>query len=123
MRWLVSLSLAVTVALAACGNETRDEPRNAEDAAREWVEAINAKDWNRACELSVKQSQAGCERVVAEGFGDAGGDMRIERIYRSGDTTKFAVTTPDRRNDGGREFAVERHHDEHLVHFEISIIR
>ena len=119
MRWLVSLPLAATVALGGCGGD----PRNAEDTARRWVEAINAKDWNRACELSVKESQAGCERAVAEGFGDAEGDMRIEGIYRSGDTTKFAVTTPRTRNDGGREFAVEQHHGEHLVHFEVAIIR
>lgn len=127
MRWVLMFSVAVVLAGCAGGS------RGADETARAWVDAINAAEWDRACELSVKESQQECVTAASAGFGDAQGEMRIEGVYRSGETTKFAVTTPQTRSGGKEvdgwtaygpaELAVERHDGEYLVHFEATGIR
>ena len=124
------LMLLTAVLVAGCGG---GGSRSADETARAWVDAINAEDWERACELSVKVDEQECVGLVADGFRDAEGAMRIEGSYRSGDTTTFAIAMPRRRDRDGEvggwtgygpgEVAVERHDGEYLVHFEVTSIR
>ena len=94
-------------ALFGCGAEAR----NAEGVVKEWGKAVNARDWERACELTVG-SQQECEdglpddfageRLTFEGPATQGGEMKPGEEYFSfggkvgGDVaTVFVTAVPD----------------------------
>jgi hypothetical protein len=116
--------MLMSLSVAGCGGG----PHGADGTARAWVKAINAQDWGRACELSVKDSQPGCIAATSEGFRDARGKLRIASMRHSGGKTLFAVTAPapprGKRWTGYApiEFAVEPHGGKYLVHFEVAVI-
>jgi hypothetical protein len=117
----------VVVAFALVGCFGDDEPsRSPEETAHAWVTAINAGDYERACELSVVDDQAGCVELLAEEpFGER---IRVEGF----ESDSFGISSREDRNPRGRGwtayaplsgFDIERHDGEYLVHWEISIIR
>ena len=129
MRFAVAVVLAALI--AGCGGDDQDAPRSAEETARAWVDAINAEDYERACDLSVFSLKSQCVEVMKEKpFGD---DLEVEGFYLNRtDEGTFAVSSEgDRkpRGDGWTAYAptggfvVERVDDEYLVHFEISVIK
>lgn len=123
---LARVALAVAVlGLAGCVGDD-DPSRGPEETAHAWVDAINAGDHERACELSVVDDQAECVELLAkEPFGE---QVRVEGFA----SDSFGISSRKDRNPPGRGwtayaplsgFDVERHDDEYLVHWEISIIR
>ena len=125
----------IVVAFLLTGCRGDDEPsRSAEETAQAWVDALNAEDYELACELSVVESKAGCRDVMKqEPFGR---DVRVEGYYSdlneaSGDQPVFTISSRRDRNphtDGWTayasvDFRMERHDDEYLVHWEASIIK
>ncbi len=66
-RVVPRLLIVAVVASVGCGGSS---PATAEEVARQWGEAVNARDWNRACALSAA-ADAGCERKLRRGFGEA----------------------------------------------------
>ncbi len=104
----------LVVALAAalvfgCG---ADDGPDAEAVVKEWGEAVNARDWQRACELST-QSPKDCEDGLRSDFAGArlefdgpatnGGEMQPgERYFAFGGNlgTVFVTAVPE--NDGFR---------------------
>ena len=129
MRFAVAVVLAALI--TGCGGDDQDAPRSAEETARAWVDAINAEDYERACDLSVFSLKSQCVEVMKEKpFGD---DLEVEGFYLNrADEGTFAVSSEgDRkpRGDGWTAYAptggfvVERVDDEYLVHFEISVIK
>ena len=126
MRWPLAIWLAI--AMAGCGGS----PLDADATAEAWVEAINAEDWSRACELSVKSNHDDCVSLIEKGFHDAAGQLRIANLRRDGDKTVFSVSAPDSGQFKGTKgwtayapiaFAVEAHGEQYLVHFEVAVIK
>ena len=61
------LLIVAAAASVGCGGSS---PRSAEEVARQWGDAVNARDWERACELSTA-SGGDCQRKLRRGFGEA----------------------------------------------------
>ena len=137
MRRTVVLLVPVIGLVLLVGCDGEDEPsRSPEVAAQTWVEALNAEDYERACELSVVESENECVKVLKlKPFGKS--DLEVEGFYfnESGDGTNggtFAVSSAEDRQpraEGWTAYAplegfnIERHGNEYLVHWEVSIIK
>lgn len=117
--------LLAAAALGGCGS------LSAEETAREWVDAVNAEDWKRACALSLTDDERECRRLLAGAYRDTRPRMRIEGTRRAGSALYFTVEEPNPEpepTDGWTAYAplehsVERIDGEHRVHFEIAVIR
>jgi hypothetical protein len=81
---LIALAL---LALAACGGE-----RSGEDVARDWVAALNDRDWERACELRHDRADD-CEDDTRRSFDGGKVKLRPARSYLSGSETNDNKTT------------------------------
>lgn len=119
-RW--PLVCVVALLAAGCGNGA---PESAREAAREWVEAVNADDWARACELSAEE-RAGCERALARGFADPEGDLRLGG--REGNAFTPSSSSASEVREGWSAYAptvlvVERRGGRYAVHTEVHVIR
>ena len=121
--------MSALVFLSGCGGD--DEPsRSAEETAQAWVDAVNAEDYERVCDLSVIESESDCLGVMKEN--PFGANLAIENFYPAeGDdeaTVEFS-SSQSRKPERGwtgyapKGFQVERDGDEYKVHFEVSIIK
>ena len=109
MRPLVSAVAAAVAAAVVLGCGGGDAP-NAEAVVKEWGEAVNARDWERACELS-EGSQQDCEtslqgefaraRLEFEGPATNGGAMKPGEEYFSfgGSSGTVLVTAAPKDDD------------------------
>ena len=99
------------------------------------MDAINAEDYERACDLSVFALKSQCVEVMREKpFGQ---DLEVEGFYfnrsegADGEGTFAVSSRGDRkpRGDGWTAYAptggfvIEHVGDSYLVHFEISVIK
>jgi hypothetical protein len=102
------VAVAAAVAVAGCGGGDADR-----DVADRWVEAVDAEQWKRACDLSV-----GPRRICVEALREAFAGVDDLRLRQAGGN--FVV-----RGDRGEgvPFRVEDRGGEKLVHFEVQIIR
>jgi hypothetical protein len=128
------VALVGAVLLGGCLGDDDEPSLSAEETAHAWVDAINAEDYERACELSVFALKSQCVEVMREKpFGE---ELEIEGFYlnESGADSEgtFAVSSSgDRkpRGDGWTAYAptggfvIERVGDSYLVHFEFSVIK
>ena len=134
-RAVRSLAVAVLASSLAAGcNGGDDAPRSPEETAQAWVEAINAEDYDRACELSVFALKTQCVEVMEQKpFGE---DLEVEAFYlnrgEGANEGTFAVSSRGDRKPRGdgwtayapREgFGIDRVGDAYRVHFEISVIK
>jgi hypothetical protein len=128
----VAVGLIASSLIAGCGGSD-DPPRSPEETAQAWVDAINDENYERACELSVADSNAEClDLFRQEPFGE---DLEIEGFYSTDDPNTeptFGLSSRETRNPQGDGwtayaptdgFSVERDGDEYKVHVEVSIIR
>ena len=125
------MALVSTFLLAGCWGD--GEPsRSPEQTARAWVDALNAEDYERACALSVVDDEQDCvELLKAEPFGKSG--IKVEGFSEGGDKEgSFGISSAQDRRPRGSGwtayapldgFVIERHDDEYLVHWEVSIIK
>jgi hypothetical protein len=127
--------LVMLVLVAGCGGSDEASSLSPEETAQAWVEAINAEDYERACDLSVFALNTECVEVMEEKpFGQ---DLQVEGFSPNRDKdaegeATFTVSSSGerkRRSDGWTAYAptggfiVERGGDAYLVHFEISVIK
>ena len=120
MRWW---AIALVALLAGCGSSP---PR---EVARQWVEAINRGDHERACDLSTGGGGDDCPSVLAKAFPDGG--LEIESAREQDDALAVDITTPRLRGEtqppavegwtayGPLTVRVENS----KVHFEVTLIR
>jgi hypothetical protein len=102
-------ALALTAALAGCGGGG-DADRK---VAQRWVDALNARDWKRACALQVRAGKA-CETVLRAAF--RGTEVKLRE---AGDN--FAVNM---RNGERLALVVEeRGGEKRVAHGPIQVIR
>jgi hypothetical protein len=125
------MAAALAAATAGCGGDERAAPGSPEDAARAWVRAVDARDWDRVCELSTPVPDD-CPRAVAESFRDWE-DPRVERVVTGGGTPRFEISTAETRNRrpapkgwtayAPLEILLERTDGGYLAHLEVAVIR
>ena len=122
-------ALVIVVFLAGCGGDHDEPSLSARETAQEWVDAVNAEDYDRACDLSVFDKQSLCLDLMRnEPFG---ADLKVWHFTDdppNGDAGAFLVSSAEDRKVGGpavvrESIAVERDGDQHKVHFEVSIIK
>ena len=109
------VAAAAALVMCACGGASYDNP---EAAARAWGEAINDREWVRACEL-MDPRQDDCERTLREQLGDttltfdgrAIGGPREGAYYSFGSDIGSVFATAVRRDGGYR------------LHYEALILR
>ena len=126
MRPLLAGLLAVAV--LGCGaGQGDDGDLDPVQVATAWVEAVNERDYRRACELSVRAppNDPACEELLEGGFGD----VLLERpegayFNQSGEQPAHGSFSAARRGGGAPvTFMVEEQGGRYLVHFEVSVIR
>jgi hypothetical protein len=85
----------LTAVLAGCGESRRS-------VAEEYVRSVEAKDWKRACEVSVRTSMRACTKLLSDVYGLQGtAPPTVEQ-------TEQVLVDRDGRK---------------LVHFEFTVIR
>ena len=136
-RAVVLLFLVFGVVPVGCDRESEESSRSPEETAQAWVDALNAEDYARACQLSVAEDQDACRKLLEpEPFGKSG--LRVEGFYfnkgsDAGNEGTFAISSDaDRkpRGNGWTAYApsaenlrIERHGNEYLIHWEVSVIK
>ncbi len=125
MRLPVVALLAVG-ALGCGGGERHDADLDPTEVATRWVDALNERDYRRACSLSVRSpsSELSCEGLLE----DAHGDVMLEppeAVFVDSSSEQAAGLFSASRKGGGPpvKFRVEEQNGRYLVHFEVSVIR
>ena len=120
----IACILLIAVAMASCGGS---EPRKPEDLATAWVDAVNERDFSRACDLSIASPESpDCLALLRAAFRSHRRSMAIEGMYlnRGEDPTQlgqFFVSGAPR--ELARPLRLERAGGRVRVHFEIQAIR
>jgi hypothetical protein len=110
----------LTLAAVGCGADVdRTKP---EEVAAAWVDAVNDREWSRACELSVQLDGIDCEEVVGKSLADVRG-VELEGVYTTGSGKGTAGLSAERGEALPREVELERSGDEWSVHYEVQVIR
>ena len=92
------LALVLATVLAACGG---NDTGSARDVAETYVNAVSARDWKTACEVSVRDRMNDCVGTLRKVYSD------IQRDTPTVERTQEVVEEVDGRN---------------LVHFEYVLI-
>jgi hypothetical protein len=111
----------IPLILAACGGSPK--PMKPEEVAGAWVKAMNAHDWNGACELSAPLpagARMTCIELLQRAFSHSRSSMSLEGLYMSGKHGTFSVSRPPA---GLTTLGLQRLHGRWRVHFEVQIIR
>ena len=66
------LSIVLSAALIGCGG---NDTSSARDVARIYVDAVSARDWEAACQVSVHGGMDDCVNGLREVYGDPGTDV------------------------------------------------
>lgn len=104
--------------LSACGEKSQQYAplTTAKSAATVWVQAINAEDWAKVCEISVVPRN-GCEDTVEEIFSECAGHVKVQGPSRTG--RRETVFTLDNAPEAVDPI-VERYKRSYRVHFEYA---
>jgi hypothetical protein len=125
MRWRQSVVLFVAVVLASCGSSAADSPETPSDAIREFLSAVNAEDWERACALSVQPPGGGdCERVLGQAFSGHEGEVATAHgVSMNGGQGDFLGQELDLKNaPHGFSMRVEQVDPAYRIHWETQVI-
>ncbi len=125
-RALIAGLLAAGV-LGCGGGGGDDADRDPIEVAMAWVNALNERDYERACELSVtaSSSEPPCEELLKASSGDRKLEL-VEGAYFNRSEQQPAFGSFSATPEGGGPpvtFMVEEHGGRFLVHFEVSVIR
>jgi hypothetical protein len=108
--------VVLAAGLSACGGG--DEPRSAQAAVDAWVAALNARDWERACELEEAPPRD-CPQRKDRSFTEHAGRLRSAGRHQQGESLIYSVEMP-----GASVGVAAREVDgEWRVHPEVQIIR
>ena len=125
-------AIALSLVFAGCWGD--DEPSLGQrETAQAWVDALNAGNYQRACELSVVKSVAECVELYREKpFGENLEVGGFDQPEDGPDEARFALSSKELRRPRGtgwtayapmEGFSIEREGDEYRVHVEVSIIK
>jgi len=121
------LAAILAVGLVGCGGGQRDDADlGAVEVATEWVEALNDRDYRRACGLSIPLPQeVSCESELENGYGDVTLEPPEGAYFNRSEDQPAGGQFSAFRKGGGKPatFAVEERAGRYLVHFEVSVIR
>lgn len=112
--------MGLALAAAGCGADV--DRADADEVAAAWVEAINDRDWSRACELSVQTDGLDCEEVLGEALGDVRGAELVETSTTRGDRGTAGLSA-ESGEALPRRVELERSGDAWSVHYEVQVVR
>ena len=106
-----------TVTMPLGENQELATPQGAIEA---WAAALNARNWSRACGLSLVPVELPCESLLRDAVR---GPVEVEGAYMNGSAGSREGTFAASGLEGVRELSVEEHLGGYRVHFEVQRIR